>query len=135
LIGKGKELDIDPSTEILDFGAGTGVIGTLLNKKQGFNNIIGIDASTNMVERLKEDGLYKEVKQQYLGRGIENFPEEYKNRFDLVTASGVWLKGHIPNTGYDDVYCAMKHNGYFVTAMRTTYWTEGEKEGYYDKLQ
>lgn len=88
-----------------------------------------------MVNRLKEDGLYKEVRQQFLGRGVENFPEEYKNRFELVTASGVWLKSHIPNTGYDDVYCAMKHNGYFVTAMRNSYWTEGEKEGYYDKLQ
>ena len=45
------------------------------------------------------------------------------------------MKGHIPNCGYDDVHCAMRHNAYFVTAMRSLYWVEGEAEGYYDKLQ
>ena len=70
-----------------------------------------------------------------LGKGIEHFPEEFKERFDLVTASGTWSKGHIPKSGFDDIHCAMKPNGYAVTSMRSLYWIEGEPEGYYDKVQ
>ena len=44
------------------------------------------------------------------------------------------MKGHIPASGYDDVYAAMKIGAYFVTAMRTSYWVDGEEEGYKTKL-
>ena len=40
------------------------------------------------------------------------------------------MKGHIPASGYEDVYAAMKVGSYFITAMRTKYWVDDEEEGY-----
>ena len=54
---------MQPSTEVLDVGAGTGVIGTLLNKKQGFNNMFAIEPSDVFVEKLRTSGYYKKVTQ------------------------------------------------------------------------
>ena len=59
------------------------------------------------------------------GMGQDKFPDDLKNRFDLVCASGVWLEGHIPAEGIEDVYAALKVGGYFVTAMRSYYWVLG----------
>ena len=61
----------------------------------------------------------------YLGQGLDKFPEEYKSRFDLVTASGIWLVGHVPATGIEDAIAALKVGGYFVTSMRQLYWENG----------
>jgi hypothetical protein len=56
----------------------------------------------------------------FLGNG--DFPAKWINNFDVVIASGVWLKDHIPNAAFDDVYAAIKVGGYFVTAMREKHW-------------
>lgn len=51
-----------------------------------------------------------------------------------MTASGVFLKGHIPATAMDDIHAALKPNGFFVTAMRSCYYKLGDEEGYREKL-
>jgi hypothetical protein len=66
--------------------------------------------------------------------GIGSFPQEYENTFDVVVASGVWLKGHIPASGLNDVYSALKVGGHLFTAMRDQYYQVSEPEGYKDKL-
>ena len=115
----------------MDVGCGTGLIAKLISKK-GYNNITGVDATKNFIDAARLTGLYKDNECLYLGNG--DFPEKYHNQFDCVIASGVWLKGHIPCSGYDDVYLAMKVGSYFITAMRVSYWVNGEAEGYKDKL-
>ena len=69
-----------------------------------------------------------------MGCGTDQFPEELKEEFDIVTASGVFLKGHIPATAMDDIHAALKPNGFFVTAMRSCYYKLGDEEGYREKL-
>lgn len=69
-----------------------------------------------------------------MGSGTDLFPEDLKEKFDLVTASGVFLKGHIPATAMDDCHAALKTNGFFVTAMRSLYYEHGVEEGYREKL-
>ena len=126
-------VDIDTASEILDVGAGTGVCGVLLREK-GFTNIIGADASASLLKKLDETGAYKASRCMFFGLGLDKYPDDLKNRFDLVVAGGVWLEGHIPACGFDDVHASLKPNGYCVTAMRTTYWTNGQKDGYKDKV-
>lgn len=70
----------------------------------------------------------------WMGRGTDYFPEDLKNKFEIVTASGVFLKGHIPASAMDDIHAALKPNGYFVTAMRSYYYNHGVEEGYREKL-
>lgn len=59
------------------------------------------------------------------GRGLEFFPVEYIGKFDLVTASGVFLKGHMPASAMDDMHAALKVGGYFVTSVRIFYDVPG----------
>ena len=61
----------------------------------------------------------------YLGLGLDKYPDDLKGKFDLVTAGGVFLTGHIPNIGFEDVHASLKTNGYFVTGLRTSYWVNG----------
>ena len=132
-IGSGCVLDVDPASEILDVGAGSGVIGRLLLEK-GFSNITGIDASEAMLKKAKETGAYKATHCMYVGMGVEKFLDELKGRFDIVTACGCFIEGHIPATGFDDVHAALKTGGHFVINFKECNWVEGAKEGYKEKL-
>ena len=124
-------LKLPTDARILDMGCGTGLITKLISK-DGYNNISGVDATPPFVEAAIATGLYKSVDCLYLGSG--NFPEKLTNEFDAVVASGIWLKGHCPPDAFDDVHAAMKVGGFFLTAMRTKYWKNGEEMGYKDKL-
>ena len=124
-------LNLPKDAKILDVGCGTGLIAKLISPK-GYNNMYGVDATDKFVVAARETGLYKEAECMYLGNNV--LPEKFTNTFDCVIASGVWLKGHIPCSGYDDVYSAMKVGSLFITAMRTKYYENGEEEHYKDAL-
>lgn len=96
--------------------------------------ITGIDAAKTFVEVLNNSEEYKDAREIWMGSGIDQFPKDLKGQFDVVTASGVFLAGHIPATAMDDVVEALKKDGYFVTAMRSMYFEHGVKEGYREKL-
>lgn len=93
-----------------------------------------LDVSNNFLDAVRERGFYKEHHNFFLGRGVDQFPDELKNKFDFVTASGVWMPGHMPNKALEDVHVALKIGGYLITAMRNTMWTDGVKEGYKEKI-
>ena len=111
-----EEMDISKDSKILDVGCGTGLMGKMLGQ-DGYNQIVGVDASEKFVEASVATGFYTETQVMYLGNG--EFPEKYNGYFDTVVASGVWLKGHIPCAGLEDVYTALKVGGHFITAMRS----------------
>lgn len=123
------------TSKLLDCGAGTGLIGLKISEK-GLNSLkmTGIDASSSFAEVLQSSSQYEAAHELWLGRGVENFPMEFKDQFEIVTASGVFLKGHMPASAMDDCHAALKINGYFVTAMRSCYWQNGNEEGFREKL-
>ena len=118
LIGAGCPADVETSSEVLDVGAGTGICGILL-KEKGFTNITGIDPSESLLKKLDDTGAYKASRCMFLGLGLDKYPEDLKGKFDLVVAGGVFLEGHIPCSGFDDVHASLKTNAFFVTGMRT----------------
>ena len=83
---------------------------------------------------LSNSDAYKEGRSVWMGRGTDYFPSDLTGRFDIVTASGVFLKGHIPARAMEDCHAALKPNGYFVTAMRECYYEHGNEEGYREQL-
>ena len=107
--------------------------GILLGEK-GFKNIFGIDASENFLDNLKNIPSYTESRNMFLGKGVDKFPDELKNRFDIVVGAGVWIKSHIPAEGMEDVFAALKVGGYFVSATRALYWVKGQEQGYKDMI-
>lgn len=90
--------------------------------------------STNFLDAVKERGFYCDHHSIFLGRGKEEFPEELHNKFDVVTASGVWMPGHMPNAALEDVHTSLKVGGVLVTAMRNTMWEMGVDEGYKERF-
>ena len=97
-------------------------------------DIVGIDACPRFVTILDKLDFYSEARLVWMGMGTDAFPEELRERFDIVTASGVFLKGHIPASSMDDIHASLKPNGFFVTAMRSFYYKLGNEEGYREKL-
>lgn len=97
--------------------------------------MVGMDATPNFVKVSRETGIYREVHEVWFGMGVDKFPEAHKNRYDVVTASGCLSKGHIPNSGLDDIHAALKVGGFLVAGWRTFYLTPGEENGFYEKLE
>ena len=54
----------------------------------------------------------------------DTFPESLRNRFDVITASGILAEGHCSNGVFDEMLLALKTGGYAVFATRTMYMTK-----------
>lgn len=133
----GGFIALPKDVQIYDIGCGTGISGQLLHEK-GYHNILGTDASHNFIEACRKRGHYKELREMFSGMGVENFPTDLKERFDVCTACGIWLKGHMPADAMDDIVASLKQGGYYATALRTLYYEVGQEEGYrakFDSLQ
>ena len=118
------KLGLDPQSAVLDCGAGTGILGKML-AKGGMKVIDAIDASQGFLEALMKTGAYRSAKCCYMGNG--DLPEpERRGLYDLVVASGCFLKDHIPSTAFPEICDYLKPGGYFVTAIRVIYWDEKE---------
>jgi len=127
-------LGLPRSQKILDIGSGTGIVGQAL-QQAGFEDLHALDVSTNFLEAVRMRGFYREHHNFFLGRGIDLFPTELKGIYDVITASGVWMPGHMPNLAIDDVHAALKEGGVLVTAMRNTMWEYDVYEGYREKFE
>ena len=65
----------------------------------------------------------------FLGRGVDSFPEKYKNRFDVVTGTGVFLPKHVPSDAFYDAHAALKVGGIFCFTLRSNCWENGLSDG------
>lgn len=75
------------------------------------------------------------MREFWFGCGTDKLPEEWRGAYELVVASGVFVEGHIPPSGFDDAYEMLKPGGFFVTALREKYFKEGNEWGYDRKLE
>jgi SAM-dependent methyltransferase len=119
---------------IFDAGCGTGVIAEMLHA-QGYSNIDGADASERFLALAQSKGWYKDCEAFFFGNGVEAFPAKFKGKYDCCCASGVFLPNHMPPSAMDDIHCSLKTGGYFVTAMRSYLYVDGEGHGYKDKIE
>jgi predicted TPR repeat methyltransferase len=81
--------------------------------------MIGADASSNFVQAARETGIYQDVFEHWFGMGLDKFPQEHRDRYDVVTASGCLSKGHIEKNGLDDIHAALKVGGYMIAGWRS----------------
>jgi predicted TPR repeat methyltransferase len=120
----------ETSAAILDMGCGTGLVGQYL-RDFGFEEVVGVDASVGMLEKAKAKGSYSELHELFLGQP-ETFPENLKERFDAITASGILAEGHLDIKVFDEMLMALKEGGFAIFATRTMYLT---KYSYIDKMR
>lgn len=108
---------VNPSQEeILDAGAGTGIMGEILTAL-GFSNIWGLDASEGMLARAAEKGIYQNLEHAFLG---EELPFE-DDRFAAAVSAGVFTQSHAPLSGLDELIRVVRPGGFLVFSVARTY--------------
>lgn len=101
---------------VLDAGAGTGVLGEILNAL-GFDNLSGLDASQGMLKLAGLKKNYRDLSQQFLGEQL-SFEDDF---FALVASSGVFTQGHAPLDGLDELIRVTRPGGWLVFSIARTY--------------
>ncbi len=109
-----KQLLPREDIEILDAGAGSGMVGAAL-AKQGYNNITAIDLSPEMLEIAREKQVYKALLEVNLEKPLNFFHQE---SFDAILAIGVFTYGHASPTGLYHLLPLLKQGGIFILTVR-----------------
>ncbi len=117
---------VPANAKIVDAGAGTGIIGRVLNG-MGHDDITGFDLSNGMLKIARDTGVYTELDRQVIGE-----PLKYEsNSFDACVSVGTFTEGHAPSSGFDEIARIVKPGGHFIVTIRPDIY---ENEGYQDKV-
>lgn len=87
--------------KLLDLGCGTGLLGQVLKEKYGFDNMVGLDLSEEMLAKSREKGVYKRLICSYVTN--ERVADIENAEFDGVLAAGVFTPGQIKPTVFDEI--------------------------------
>ena len=123
---------------IFDMGCGTGLTGEALYEK-GYRKIVGCDASKGIMrvaEGKCDSKAYTETKEIWLGKP-ETFPDEFKDRFDVITATGILAQGHLDCKVFDEMIMACKKDkgGIIVFTTRDMYLKDYGYQTRMDELE
>ena len=124
-----KELELPTSATVLDMGCGTGLVGEFL-KEMGYSQIVGVDASPEMLLKAREKNAYSELRELFLGNP-EAYPEDLRERFDAIATAGVLAEGHCGTKLFDEMLLSVKKGGFMIWATREEYMS---KYGYDEKV-
>lgn len=102
---------------ILDAGAGTGLVGDVL-QQEGYQNLIGIDISAGMMAEALKKNIYQDYQLMDLTKAL-NFEAE---KFDAVIIAGVFTHGHVGAEVIENLIPAVKKEGYLVFTIRQDYY-------------
>jgi predicted TPR repeat methyltransferase len=109
---------------ILDAGAGTGILGETL-KLLGYESLVGIDLSRGMLEKARQKGVYKTLRQMVLGEHLD-FPND---TFAGTVSVGVFTAGHAPLDSFEELIRVTKPAGCIIFSIRIDlYLNEGFKD-------
>ena len=107
-------------TPILDVGAGTGLVGKLLNTKNK-KEIIGIDISLEMLNQAKLKGCYSSLIEADITKKI---PLK-KHSIGAVVSAGTFTHGHVGAEAFDELLRITKPGGLFVLSINSKVFVKG----------
>ncbi len=117
---------VSNESKILDAGCGTGLTGTSL-RKEGYNNIIGVDVSGTSLEIARKSDAYADLRKLDMQKPMP-FQD---NEFDAVECIGVLT--YIENTSLLDEFCRIvRPGGHVVFSQREDLY---HQRGYEIKLR
>ncbi len=120
---------VPADAEVLDAGAGTGLVGKCL-ADAGFTNMAAMDLSQGMLDEARKKNVYSSFHQMTLGETL-GFDTA---AFDAVVSVGVFTLGHAPVHSFDELVRVTKPGGYVVFSLRVDMVADGYQE-YFDKLE
>tara|TARA_Y100000741_G_C18187603_1_gene532085 strand:- start:66 stop:704 length:639 start_codon:yes stop_codon:yes gene_type:complete len=113
-------------TPILDVGAGTGLVGELLNIK-GNKEIIGIDISSEMLDQAKLKNCYSSL----IATDITKKIPLKNNSIGAVVSAGTFTHGHVGADAFDELLRITKPGGLFVLSINSKFFI---KAGFKEKF-
>ena len=115
---------------ILDVGAGTGLIGNYLNKRNDLE-IIGIDISSEMLNEAKIKNCYNSLIEADITKDI---PLK-NNSIGAIVSAGTFTHGHVGPEAIDELLRITKPNGLFVLSIHSELFVKGGFEEKFIKIK
>ena len=103
---------------ILDVGAGTGLLGVLL-KHAGLSKIDGIDISPQMLVEAKKKGCYRQLYEANLTQPLTLISDESYNG---IVSSGTFTNGHLGPSVLDELLRIARPNALFTFSVNANHW-------------
>ncbi len=112
---------LNDGAAVLDVGCGTGLLGREL-RSYGFGNLQGLDISPASLDRLADQGLYKDLHLQALG-GPLSFAD---SSFGGLVSAGVFTRNQVPLDSFGELVRILRPGGIFAVVLRV------EDDGLYE---
>lgn len=96
---------VPKTARILDIGAGTGIIGEML-QSMGYDNLDALDGCQELLDKAKERNCYRNLFCSFVTPDME-LPVE-KSAYDVVVMPGVVYPAHILPTAFGQVIKVVK---------------------------
>ncbi len=121
-----------PSGEgpLLDAGCGTGLSGPSL-RTLGYDDIAGLDLSSDMLRIAGSRGAYGELKEAALG-GPLPWPDGH---FRAFFSTGVFTIGHAPASGLHELVRITRKGGHAIFTVRDQVFESGGFQAVFDELE
>ena len=121
-----------PSGEapLLDAGCGTGLSGPSL-RTLGYDDIAGLDLSSDMLRIAGSRGAYGELKEAALG-GPLPWPDGH---FRAFFSTGVFTIGHAPASGLHELVRITRKGGHAIFTVRDRVFESGGFQVVFDELE
>jgi len=100
------------NVKILDYGCGTGLSGLAL-KKIGFENLVGIDPSSEMLSKAEEKKIYKSL----INLNLDIPNPINKGEYSIIIGSGLMGPGAAPIELFDTVMSLLNSGGSFIFSL------------------
>ncbi|MCJ7604767.1 MAG: class I SAM-dependent methyltransferase [Dehalococcoidales bacterium] len=115
----------DKKARILDAGAGTGIVGQVLNKA-GYSNLEAMDMSPGMLEQARAKNVYQDLHRKVMGEPLGFATGAYNSTICV----GTLTVGHAPASSLDELVRVTRPGGYIVYTLRPDVY---EKNGFKEK--
>jgi L-histidine N-alpha-methyltransferase len=115
-----RHLTRHDSSRVLDAGAGTGAGGEALTAI-GFNDVVAVDLSEDMLERARRKGIYSQLMVADLSLPVDSFVDD---SFDAAILVGVFSYGQAPAETLDEIIRLVRPGGAIAFTMRTDFPAE-----------
>ena len=115
---------------LLDAGCGTGLSGPSL-RTLGYDDIAGLDLSSEMLRIAGSRGAYGELKEAALG-GPLPWPDGH---FRAFFSTGVFTIGHAPASGLHELVRITRKGGHAIFTVRDQVFTSGGFQSVFDELE
>ena len=118
------------SASILDAGCGTGLAGEELTRL-GYQDLIGLDYSAEMLAHAKLKGVYRDLLQRDLTKPL-NIDDD---QFDAVICVGTFTLGHVGPDAISELVRITRTGGLICFTVRDEAWIRDSYEKSIETLQ